>query len=94
MLALAKDVTETSVTLTLANTEYPYTIPAGTRQILFHLRSLGYNLQYSFTTGGPYRTVPAGGSRELTQIFIGAAKIIYLKCADSAGEIVDIETWQ
>jgi len=85
-------VTENYKTLTLQNTEYSVTIPEKTQQLFFHIRTLDFDLEYAFTSGGPYRKVPAGATREITKVFL-EGKVLYLRCADAAGKVVDYEFW-
>lgn len=81
-----------SKTLTNQTTQYSWTVPEKTKKLAFHIRTLDYDLKYSFTTGGPYIIVPAGGSRILDNVYL-EGKTLYLQCDGAAGKVVDIESW-
>ena len=77
-------------TLTNSATEYTFAIPDGTKRLIFGMRSGNYNFQYGWATGALNFTVPAGSYRDMDQIHL-ISQTLYLKCNDSAGEIIEIE---
>ena len=84
-----------SVTLTLANTEYTFALPAKTVKYRIQLVGQSYDLFYSYASGGTFISIPAG-SPGLTEEFIhtgDSTLTIYLKCVDAAGQIVRVEYW-
>lgn len=87
-------VTETTVTLTLANTQYTYVLPANLKALSFRMRSGNYDLRYAYEplAGGNYRTLPAGASYNREGIDL-SGKTLYLNCVDGAGEIIELELW-
>ena len=81
--------------LTLADTEYGYTIPTGTKRIKFKLRALNALLKYCFTSGGSgstYITVGYGDNVEINDARIGG-QTIYLQ-SPTALQVVEITTWK
>jgi len=90
----ATKLTEEIVTLTLANTQYTYVLPANTKALSFRIRSGSYDLRYGYSAlaGGNYRTLAAGASYNRENLDLTGATL-YLNCPDAAGEIVEIEIW-
>jgi len=81
-----------TLTLTNADTEYSYQIPANCLSFSFKIRSGSYDLTYYFSQADAatkYFTLSAGS----TQTFKGrlSPQTIYFKCSN-AGEIVEFET--
>ncbi len=83
----------TTLALTLSATEYAYTIPEGTKRLIFGLRSGSYAFTYGWATGVRNITVPAGSYRIVENVYL-AGKILYVSCADAAGQTLEIEYWQ
>jgi hypothetical protein len=59
--------TTVNVAMTLANTEYSYTLPTGTRKFMIKLRSATSDMKLNLgktgsLSGTTYITVPAGGN--------------------------------
>jgi hypothetical protein len=87
-------LTEDTLTLTNANTQYTYVLPGGVKALSFRLRSGDYALQHSFQalSEGKYRTLPAGVAYNRENIDIDV-KTLYFRCVDNAGEIIELEIW-
>lgn len=87
--------TLTNVSMTSANTEYSYALPSGTSKALIKLRDgtvackLGY---VSGASGTTYLTIPAGSSKEITDIK-GTGITLYFQSA-SASQVLEVEVWQ
>ncbi len=85
--------------LTLADTEYSYSIPAKTRLLMIHLREGDQDLRMSWESGGTansgnYIVIPAGSTKAIDGIKLIGATPIYLRCVDATAKNVEIETWQ
>lgn len=85
--------TQTTLTLTLANTEYSYTVPEGVKRLIIGLRSGSYSFRYGWVTTVTNFTVPAGSYRDISEVYL-AGKTLFVICPDSAGETLEIEYWQ
>ncbi len=83
----------TTLTLTLSATEYTYTIPDGTKRLIFKLRSGSYDFQYGWATGQLNITVPASVVRDMSDINLDS-KTLFVKCNDAAGQVLEIEYFQ
>jgi hypothetical protein len=88
-----------TLTMTSANTEYVYNVPANVHYILFKLRDPGTNLFMSYAKGvvasqtNPYMTIPAGSSKEINSTNLPAGLPIYF-ATGSSSMTLEIETWQ
>lgn len=83
-----------NVTITLANTEYSYTLPAGTTRFLFKLRSSGVPAKICFVSGVSgitYRNLSNGKTYEEKDIKKGD-NILYFQ-APSANQTAEIISW-
>lgn len=81
--------------MTTADTEYLYSIPAGTKRIKFKLRALNALLKYSFTSGTSgttYITVPYGDIEEINDAKLGGQTIYFQ--SPTASQILEIRTWK
>ena len=88
-------VTIANTAMASADTEYSYTIPAGTKRIKFKLRALNALLKYSFTageSGTTFVTVPYGDTEEINDASLGG-KIIYFQ-SPTASQTVETRTWK
>ena len=89
--------TVSNLTLTDADTEYSFPIPAGTRRLRVRNRELNNPIRISFTEGETadgqeYFTLQYGEIIEVNAK-MGGSKI-YLASKSQAGEVIEIETWQ
>ena len=90
-------VTEFTVTLTDADTEYSYTIPSGTDHIRFRCRNMAADVRYAWTSGKvagsvePYQVLPAGVDFLLDRTFTAATPIYF--ASSVAGVIIEGEIW-
>ena len=86
-------VTIVNVSLS-ASTEGSYALLAGTNKVLFKLRQTGVALQLAYISGESnttYITIPAGSSKEITDIK-GTGLTLYFFAASAV--TVEIEVWQ
>jgi hypothetical protein len=91
MPSIAKPTVAT-VTMTSANTEYSYDIPAGTRKVRIKLRALNALLRfYGFSTGGSFTTIPYGESLDVDVKAGGAT--LYVQ-SPSASQTLEVLTWK
>lgn len=83
-----------TLTLTLADTEYPYSFPAQTKAFIVRARTAA-KLKVAYATGavalGEYLTVPPGCNYGRENIG-SASTTIYLE-SPSAGAVVEFESW-
>ncbi len=79
-----------NITLANANQEYNVTLPVNTKKFSFRLRNNGI-LRYSYTSGGPYFTVPVGAVKSESNLG-GSFVDIYVK-SSTAGNILELEYW-
>ena len=93
----------TSVTLvntvTVTATEKTISIPAGTKQLFIKLRDASVSWVYSFTATGTttlYRTVPAGGELQLTNLQLHSQTGLKLYVSQSSGGdlVLEQEYWK
>lgn len=80
--------------ITLANTEYSYTLPSGTRAFEFKLRDVA-TLKFSDTSGQSgttYVTVPPGTSYSVTNRKSGSTLPLYFQ-ATSATQVLELIYW-
>lgn len=83
------------MSLTTADTEVLYAIPAGTKRIKFKLRALNALLKYCFTSGGSgttYITIPYGDTEEINDAKLGGQTIYFQ--SPSASQTVEVRTWK
>ena len=80
----------TTQTLTNANTEYSVAITDHTKRLILKMRTLDNDFQYGWATGQLNMTVPAGFVRDISDIHL-VGRTLFLKCADVAGKIIEIE---
>lgn len=85
--------TQATLTLTTAGTQYSYTIPDGTKRLIFGLRSGSFTFTYGFVDGTRNFTVPAGVFRDISDVHLNG-RTLYVSCADSGGQTLEIESWQ
>ena len=79
----------TTLSLTLASTEYSYAIPTATKRLIFKLRTQDGEITYGWVAGTRNITLPAGYVRDLSDInFVG--RTLYVSC-DLAGKTLEIE---
>lgn len=84
-----------NVDITLANTEYSYTLPTGTSRFEIKLRSIGVPLKICFVSAGSgttYKNLPAGQSYREDSIKAGS-NILYFQ-ATSGSQVAEILTWK
>src|SRR3990167_975446 len=96
--ALAKlgiDPAQDTLTLTALSTEYSFSVPTGTKRIIFGMRSGSFGFQYGWATGQLRFSVPAGVFRDVSDVYL-VGETIYFQTADAgaAGSIIEIEYWQ
>lgn len=78
-----------TVSMTLANTEYSFAIPTGTKRLIFKLRTLDGEVSYGYTAGARNMTIPAGFVRDISDInWVG--RTLYVSC-DLAGKTLEVE---
>lgn len=83
-----------SITLTNSATEYTYTPPVDTKKLWFQMRNASYDLKWAFGSGGVFIVAPAGSTGVFLEgIYLDGTQILYLKCDDAAGQIIDILYW-
>ena len=100
MLALvASEPTTKNVTCTLANTEYSYTLPAGT--IHFDMQARGNTLlRFAFAPGvvatptGDYATLKPGFTWETPSPLWGQQTLTIYLASPSAGAVAEIISWR
>ena len=83
-----------NVDITLANTEYSYTLPVGTTRFEIKLRNIGIPLKICFVSGGSgttYKNLPAGQSYREDNIKRGP-NILYFQAA-TANQVAEIISW-
>ena len=88
MEKLGIDPTQTTVSLTNANTEYSYTVPDKTVRLVFRLRN-AFDISYGWATGERVFTLPAGSFRDISDVIL-TTKVLYFSCAE-AGQTVEVE---
>lgn len=79
-----------NTTLTLANTEYSYSLPEGTIKFSIRLRNLGYPLQLAMVSGESntvYVNIPQGEKYALEEI---KANIILYFRTTAANQVAEI----
>jgi|CXWL01.1.fsa_nt_gi hypothetical protein len=84
-----------NTTLTLANTEYEYAIPAGTRKIMLSARNAGGDIKFAFTTGlsgTTYMTILAGGTWSVDGVYLRGQSLFMQ--SPTAGVVVEALTFQ
>ena len=86
--------TVANVEITLANTEYSCTLPAGTTRFIFKLRNPGVPAKICFVSGASgtiYMNLANGQSYEEKDIKKGDNKLFFQ--APSASQIAEIISW-
>ncbi|KKM88265.1 hypothetical protein LCGC14_1260560 [marine sediment metagenome] len=85
--------TVATVTMTSANVEVSYTIPAGTRKVRFKLRALNALLRFYGTVSGgtPFITIPYGDFHDLE---VKAGGDTYYFQSPSASQTLEVLTWR
>lgn len=84
-----------NVDLTLPDTEYSYTIPAGTRRFQVKLRDPGAELKVAFEAGDSsvtYITLPSGRSYNELNVK-GSGNALYLQ-SPTAGQVAEVLSWK
>jgi len=90
-------VTEFSVTLTSADTEYSYTLPANTTKLTFRCRNGLADIRYAWTSGkvatqtDPYQVLDAGANFSIEDVTIASGTIYF--ASSTAGVVVEGEAW-
>lgn len=82
----------TTQTLTLQNTEYEVVLTARTKRLIMKMRTQDFDFQYGYATGALNMTIPAGFVRDISDIHL-VGRSLFLKCADAAGKVIEIETF-
>ena len=80
--------------LTLANTEYSYSLPDGTKSFSIRLRNVGYPLQLAMISGESnttYVNIPQGGN--FLEEDIKSNITLYFRTT-SGGQVAEILTWK
>lgn len=80
-----------NVTMTLANTEYSYTLPAGTQMYRVKLRGVGASLKLAVGSGGTNRTIANGQTFERFEKSGGSS--LYFQ-SPTAGQVAEILSFQ
>jgi len=83
-----------NVVITDADTEYSYTLPAGTTRFVIKLRSFGIPLKICFVSGGSgttYKNLPSGQSYREDNIK-GSPNILYFQAATGT-QVAEIISW-
>jgi len=76
-----------------------FTIPTGTKKLVFKLRAAGSSLLWSWfdddrgIPGGKYMTLPSGTSMTYDGLDTNENQKIYFQCAD-VSQVVEIEVWR
>jgi hypothetical protein len=81
--------------ITLADTEYSYDIPAGTKRFEIKLRALNALLKLAFISGASgttYITIPYGGSYVENDVKAGPITLYFQ--SPSATQVAEIKTWK
>lgn len=84
-----------NVAMTLADTEYSYTLPAGTKSFRFKLRDPGADCKIAFVAAGSpttYMNLPGGRSYAEDAIKPGGAAIYFQ--SPTASMVAEIMTWK
>lgn len=83
-----------NVSMTLASTEYSYSLPAGTKRFSFKLRDAGADCQVAFVqgeSGTTYVNLPGGRTYSESEIK-GGGNVLRFRSA-SAGQTAEILSW-
>lgn len=83
-----------NVSMSTANTEYSFTLPAGTRQFELRSRQAG-KLQLSYTAGTTatlYRTIWPGTAYSESNLLLTAALDIYVQ-STKGSDILEVVSW-
>ena len=86
------DGTQDTKTLTLANTEYSWTVPDNVKRLIFGMRSGNTSFRYGWSTGATNFTVPTGAFRDCSDVYL-VGKTLFLICPDNAAEVIELEYW-
>lgn len=84
-----------NTTMTVANTEYSYAVPANTKKVLIKERSGSSAVKLAYTSGQSgttYITIPAGSTKYLEGAWLTGITL-YFQCAD-AGKVIETEIWK
>ena len=89
--------TVANLSMTSADTEYSYSIPAGTKRLRFQNRELNNPIRFAFTEGETadgqeYFTLQYGEIFDVTAKMGGAT--LYVRSKANASETLEIETWK
>ena len=89
--------TTVNVSMPLANTEYSYTLPAGTRKFMVKLRSATSDLKLNIgktasLSGTTFVTVPAGGNYFEENVNSEVGTILYFQSPDAL-QTAEIMFW-
>lgn len=91
---IAGKPTIANVSMTTANTEYSYAVPAGVSKMLVKLRDATVALKLSYVEGASgttYVTVPAGSTKTIDELKGGMT--IYIQTTE-ASQVLEVETWK
>ena len=81
--------------MTLADTEYSYSIPAGTKRFEIKLRALNALLKLAFTSGASgttYITIPYGASYVENDVKAGPITLYFQ--SPSSSQVAEIKSWK
>ena len=78
-----------TLSLTLADTEYSYTVVDGTKRLIFKLRTQDGDVTYGWATGARNVTIPAGFVRDISDVHL-VGRTLYVSC-NFAGKTLEIE---
>lgn len=84
-----------NTTMTSADTEYSYDIPAGTKRFEIKLRALNALLKLAFTSGESgttYITIPYGASYLEEDVKAGPITLYFQ--SSSASQVAEIKSWR
>jgi len=85
-------------TMTLADTEYSLTIPAGTKDFTVQCRT-AHDIRFSYEKGkvatpvAPYGTIKAGTNYYVQRVNLRSDLILYIACSD-AGKVAELIYWK
>ncbi len=83
-----------NVSVVLANTEYSYELPAGTRLFLFRFRNVGSFAQLAIDEGSSgTEYVKLGQGETIREEIKGGGATLYFR-GDNASDVAEILTWK
>jgi hypothetical protein len=93
--AIAATPNTSVVAMAVANTEYSFSIPIGTKKLEIKSRESG-KLRFSFVTGninsGNYVTISPGSTRDIEGFLISSATTLYIT-SSKAADTLEIMHW-